>query len=158
MKLIREVIEAKSLKELITVSPDAPVVEAARLMSLWSVGALLVLQNDQIVGLVSERDYVRAVAVGESMDHQRQHAVHGVRDRRHVSLDLDHRRRPLLARGSRLPGRPGRGCRLSPRGEGDRGMDDHQEDEGLGRTVHSPGIGHDARTVHPNVPPSRIAI
>ncbi|MDP2269927.1 MAG: CBS domain-containing protein [Archangium sp.] len=87
MKLIREVFEAKSLKELITVSPDAPVVEAARLMALWSVGALLVLQNDQLVGLVSERDYVRAVAVGEPMEGRRVEDIM-VREVRLVPADL----------------------------------------------------------------------
>lgn len=68
MKLIREVIESKSLQELITVSPEAPIIEAARLMSLWNVGALIVLEGGELVGLVSERDYVRAVAIGEPLE------------------------------------------------------------------------------------------
>jgi len=62
MTLIREVIEKKSLQELITVQSGAPLVEAAGLMARWNVGALLVLEDDAVVGIVSERDFVRTVA------------------------------------------------------------------------------------------------
>ena len=62
MRLIRDVLEGKTLKQLITIEPGATMAEAARLMSVWNVGALLVLADGQVVGLVSERDYVRAVA------------------------------------------------------------------------------------------------
>jgi CBS domain-containing protein len=66
MKLVRNILEEKSLKELITVGPEASIVEAARLMSLWNVGALLVLdEQGQMIGLVSERDFVRELSVGE---------------------------------------------------------------------------------------------
>jgi CBS domain-containing protein len=69
MKLVRNILEEKALQELITVSPDASITEAARLMSLWNVGALLVLDDDgQMIGLVSERDFVRECAVGERLD------------------------------------------------------------------------------------------
>ena len=65
MKLVRNILEEKALQELITVGPDASIVEAARLMSLWNVGALLVLDDQgQMIGLVSERDFVREVSVG----------------------------------------------------------------------------------------------
>lgn len=68
MKLVRNILEEKSLQELITVGPDASIVEAARLMSLWNVGALLVLdEQGQMIGLVSERDFVREVSVGEPL-------------------------------------------------------------------------------------------
>jgi CBS domain-containing protein len=62
MTLIREVIEKKSLQELITVQSGAPLVEAAGLMARWNVGALLVLEDDAVVGIISERDFVRTVA------------------------------------------------------------------------------------------------
>ena len=44
-----------------SVAPDAPVLEAIRLMEEHSVGALLVMQGEQLVGVVSERDYARKV-------------------------------------------------------------------------------------------------
>lgn len=69
MKLVRNILEEKALQELITVSPDASIVEAARLMSLWNVGALVVLDDDgQMIGLVSERDFVRELSLGERIE------------------------------------------------------------------------------------------
>jgi CBS domain-containing protein len=44
-----------------SVDPEAPVLEAIRLMAEHSVGALLVMQGQQLVGVVSERDYARKV-------------------------------------------------------------------------------------------------
>jgi len=44
-----------------SVVPDAPVLEAIRLMAEHGVGALLVMQGEQLIGVVSERDYARKV-------------------------------------------------------------------------------------------------
>src|ERR1700676_2759456 len=44
-----------------SVRPDAPVLEAIRLMAEHSVGALLVMQGEQLIGVVAERDYARKV-------------------------------------------------------------------------------------------------
>lgn len=46
---------------LYSVAPEAPVLEAIRLMAEHSVGALLVMQGDKLAGIVSERDYARKV-------------------------------------------------------------------------------------------------
>ena len=46
-----------------TVSPNATVFEAIQLMADKNVGALLVTENDQLVGILSERDYTRKVAL-----------------------------------------------------------------------------------------------
>jgi CBS domain-containing protein len=87
MKLIRDVIAEKTLRELITISPTAPIIEAARLMSLWNVGALLVLDGAALVGMVSERDFVRAVAVSEPVGGRRVEEIM-LRDVRVVPADL----------------------------------------------------------------------
>ncbi|PZR12292.1 MAG: histidine kinase [Archangium gephyra] len=69
MKLIREVVAEKSLQQLITTQPSASVTDAAELMTRWNVGALLVMEHDRIVGIVSERDYVRSFgAMGRSLE------------------------------------------------------------------------------------------
>ena len=44
-----------------SVEPDAPVLEAIKRMAEHSVGALLVMQGAQLVGIISERDYARKV-------------------------------------------------------------------------------------------------
>lgn len=44
-----------------SIHPDATVYEAIEQMAEKSVGALLVMEGDQLVGIVSERDYARKV-------------------------------------------------------------------------------------------------
>jgi CBS domain-containing protein len=44
-----------------SIAPGAPVLEAIRLMDEHNVGALLVMQGDQLAGIISERDYARKV-------------------------------------------------------------------------------------------------
>src|SRR5476651_1635454 len=44
-----------------SVAPDAPVLEAIRLMAEHGVGALLVMHGAKLEGIVSERDYARKV-------------------------------------------------------------------------------------------------
>lgn len=44
-----------------SIAPDAPVLEAIRLMADHRIGALLVMQGEQLIGVVSERDYARKV-------------------------------------------------------------------------------------------------
>ena len=46
---------------IFSVTPDAPVLEAIRLMAEHSVGAMLVMRGEQLAGIVSERDYARKV-------------------------------------------------------------------------------------------------
>jgi CBS domain-containing protein len=43
------------------VPPDAPVLDAIKEMAERGVGALLVMQHDRLLGVVSERDYARKV-------------------------------------------------------------------------------------------------
>jgi len=44
-----------------TVAPEARVFDALKLMAEKSVGALLVVDKEQVVGIISERDYARKV-------------------------------------------------------------------------------------------------
>ncbi len=44
-----------------SIGPENPVIEAIQLMADKHVGALPVLQGDELVGIVSERDYARKV-------------------------------------------------------------------------------------------------
>lgn len=48
-------------KKLWTIGPDEPVLEAIRQMADKHVGALLVMRGEDLLGIVSERDYARKV-------------------------------------------------------------------------------------------------
>ena len=47
--------------EIHAITPDATVFDAIKLMSSLGVGALLVLDGNRLVGVISERDYTRKV-------------------------------------------------------------------------------------------------
>jgi CBS domain-containing protein len=48
-------------REIYSISPDATVFDAVQLMDAKNVGALLVMDGDRLVGIISERDYTRKV-------------------------------------------------------------------------------------------------
>ena len=60
MKTVREVLDAKG-SEIYDIAPDAKVIDALRAMADRNVGALLVRDGVELVGLISERDYARKV-------------------------------------------------------------------------------------------------
>lgn len=59
---ISEILSHKT-PELWNISPEATVFEAIQLMADKNTGALLVMSQDQLLGVVSERDYTRNVAL-----------------------------------------------------------------------------------------------
>lgn len=48
---------------LFSITPDAPVLDAIKLMATHSIGALLVMQGEKLLGLISERDYARKIVL-----------------------------------------------------------------------------------------------
>ncbi|MDE2260182.1 MAG: CBS domain-containing protein [Betaproteobacteria bacterium] len=48
---------------LLSIAPNAKIIEALRLMAEKNVGALMVMDGDNLVGMFSERDYARKVAL-----------------------------------------------------------------------------------------------
>jgi CBS domain-containing protein len=62
MKTIDEILQTKG-NDIWTISPDATVYEAIKLMDSKKAGALAVVMDDNLVGIVSERDYARNVVL-----------------------------------------------------------------------------------------------
>ncbi|MCY7305137.1 MAG: CBS domain-containing protein [Rhodoferax sp.] len=48
---------------LFKVAPDVPVFDALKLLAEFGVGAMVVMDKDKLVGVFSERDYTRKVAL-----------------------------------------------------------------------------------------------
>ncbi len=59
---IRHMLEVKG-HDVWSVAPGASVFDALRMMSDKDIGAVLVLEGEQIVGIMSERDYARKVVL-----------------------------------------------------------------------------------------------
>lgn len=55
-------LERMSSKDLLTIRPDATVLEAAKLMQSKSMSPLIVVENSQPVGIITEKDIVNVVA------------------------------------------------------------------------------------------------
>lgn len=62
MVTLQQLLDRKGHK-VHAVAPDAPVLEAIRLMAENHIGALLVLEGGKLAGIVSERDYARKVVL-----------------------------------------------------------------------------------------------
>lgn len=62
MRTVRQLLDGKP-HEVITIGPDAPVLEALRVMAEHEIGALPVMEGASLVGIVSERDYARKVVL-----------------------------------------------------------------------------------------------
>lgn len=59
MSTVRQLLAGR--KALYSISPEAAVLAAIRAMAEHRVGALLVMEGEALVGIVSERDYARKV-------------------------------------------------------------------------------------------------
>ncbi|TDJ62347.1 MAG: CBS domain-containing protein [Proteobacteria bacterium] len=60
MKTVQHILDGKG-SDVWSITPDASVLEAIKLMAAKEVGALLVMTGEKPVGIVSERDYARKV-------------------------------------------------------------------------------------------------
>ncbi|MGA7179899.1 MAG: CBS domain-containing protein [Thiobacillaceae bacterium] len=58
--LIREILTVKA-DELLTVSPDALIADAINQMASHDMGSLIVMDGGHMVGLITERDILRAL-------------------------------------------------------------------------------------------------
>lgn len=61
MNTLQALIDSKKHKEVITIAPNRPVFDALVIMAEYRIGALVVVENEKMVGIFSERDYAREV-------------------------------------------------------------------------------------------------
>lgn len=61
MKTAAGILNSKSTQAVHSIAPSASVFEAMTLMAQKNIGALLVMEDGKIVGIVTERDYARKV-------------------------------------------------------------------------------------------------
>lgn len=61
MQTVAHILRSKSNQTVYRIAPTAPVLDALKLLAERSIGAVLVMEGEQIVGIVSERDYTRKV-------------------------------------------------------------------------------------------------
>ena len=62
MRTVRQLLGTKT-PDLFAVAPDVPVIDAIRLMAEKRIGAVLVMQGEALVGILSERDYARKIVL-----------------------------------------------------------------------------------------------
>ena len=60
MKTVRQLLESKG-SNVVSVSPGDRIIDALRLMAEKGIGAVLVVDDSRVVGIMSERDYARKV-------------------------------------------------------------------------------------------------
>lgn len=62
MKNVKDILKGKSSgNNVLTINPDETVLNAIKIMAEKNVGALLAMENDKLVGIITERDYARKV-------------------------------------------------------------------------------------------------
>src|SRR5438128_7337066 len=61
MKVVAHILKAKADQTVYNIMPTASVFEAVKLMAEKNIGALLVMEGEKIVGMITERDYARKI-------------------------------------------------------------------------------------------------
>jgi CBS domain-containing protein len=62
MKLVKHLLDSKG-RNIISIAEGASVLDAIKIMAERSIGSLLVMDGDELMGIVTERDYARKVIV-----------------------------------------------------------------------------------------------
>lgn len=61
MRTVKQLIEVSQSHRLFFIEPSATVIDAVKLLARENVGAIVVVDDDKLVGIVSERDVTRKI-------------------------------------------------------------------------------------------------
>lgn len=62
MKLVKYLLDTKG-SDIISITPDASVLDAIKVMASKKIGSLIVMENNKLCGIITERDYAHKVIV-----------------------------------------------------------------------------------------------
>jgi CBS domain-containing protein len=62
MKLIKHLLDSKG-RNIISIAPESSVFDAIKLMADKTVGSLIVMEDEVLCGIITERDYARKVII-----------------------------------------------------------------------------------------------
>lgn len=63
MTTVAQILQSKPDQSVHVIAPSASVLQAVKRMAEHGIGALLVMEGEQIVGILTERDYARKVVL-----------------------------------------------------------------------------------------------
>lgn len=63
MRSVAQILKSKADQTVYTITPTASVFDAVKLMAEKNIGALIVIDEDKIVGIITERDYARKIVL-----------------------------------------------------------------------------------------------
>jgi CBS domain-containing protein len=63
MSNVAQILHGKKNQRVFRIAPEAAVLDAIKMMAAEGIGALLVMTGENIVGIVTERDYARKVVL-----------------------------------------------------------------------------------------------
>ena len=88
MTIVAQVIKNTAVQSIFTISPNATVLEAIKIMADKGVGALVVAEDEKVVGIFSERDYTRKIALMERTSEST--LVSDIMTSKVISVSLNH--------------------------------------------------------------------
>ena len=87
MKTVNQLLQLKG-GEIFSLKPDSSVLDAIKMMAEKSVGALLVMDQQKLAGIISERDYARKVILHGKSSHDT--PVRDIMTQKLVTVNLAH--------------------------------------------------------------------
>ena len=63
MTTVADILKSKADPAVHTIGPEASVFDAVKLMAQKNIGALLIVEHEQVIGMLTERDYARKIVL-----------------------------------------------------------------------------------------------